>query len=317
MMSGEPLQRGRHWVIGSGGLLGSAVTRALRRAGRDTIHPSPIRWDQGEVGADLAAGLAALATGSAPWTAYWCAGAATTAADAATFERESVVFSGFVDSLAALPSEALARGVVFFASSAGGIYAGSSGAPFTEATSPAPLGLYGEAKLRHEELLGRLAGSTDIRVAVGRIANLYGPGQSMTKQQGLVSRLCISSLTNTPLSIFVPIDTMRDYLYVDDGAELAIGLAARMFDHAPGVVTKILASGRSTTIGSLIGELGKVASRRPPVIWGQSAQASLQGRDLRLRSTVLPDLDSGAKTNLADGIARTLEDLRMMRSVAR
>jgi UDP-glucose 4-epimerase len=307
----------RHWVVGSGGLLGSAVTRALQRSDHEVFDSGPIRWAGTTAQADLNSGLARLVSAGAPWVVYWCAGAATTAADAAAFARENDVFAGFVDGLAALPAEARARGVVFFASSAGGVYGGGTGAPFTEQSATAPLGLYGEAKLRHEKLLTAMAAATGIRVAIGRIANLYGPGQSLTKQQGLVSRLCISSLTNTPLSIFVPIDTMRDYLYVDEGAELAVAMAARLLEQRTGVVTKIFASGRSTTIGALIAELGMVAARRPPVIWGQSAQSSLQSRDLRLRSEVFVDLDHGSTTNLADGIARTLEDLRMLRSVSR
>ena len=60
--------------------------------------------------------------------------------------------------------------------------------------------------------LRRFAAATGTAVLVGRIANLYGPGQNLAKPQGLVSQLCLANLTGQPLSIYVSLDTLRDYL---------------------------------------------------------------------------------------------------------
>jgi UDP-glucose 4-epimerase len=301
----------RRWVVGAGGLLGSAVVRHLGTSGED-VFTAEIGWNSTGASSELDAALDTFlgTDASAPWTIYWCAGAATTSADAAAFTRENTVFEAFIDRLAALSPAMQRVGTLFFASSAGALFAGATGAPFSELSAVAPLGLYGAAKLGHELRVTRLAAETGIRVAVGRIANLYGPGQSLAKQQGLVSRLCIATLTRVPLSVFVSIDTIRDYLYIDECAELVVRLGDRAGRLATGSVTKILASGRPTTIGSLIGVLGQVAGRRPLVVWGQSAESGLQSSDLRFESVVLPDLIAPQAVNLTDGIARTLEDLR-------
>jgi UDP-glucose 4-epimerase len=304
-----------HWVVGAGGLLGSAVSRSLARAGESVLAGPTVRWDRSAASADLAAGITALATQAArtedgSWVIYWCAGASTTASDDAAFDREDETFREFLGGLAALPPALIRRGVLFCASSAGAVYAGSTDAPFTELSPVAPLGNYGKTKLRHEALARTLAEETGLRVAIGRIANLYGPGQSLAKQQGLVSRLCIASLTRAPTSIFVSIDTIRDYLYVDDCAALVTAMTLRMLEEPAASHTKILASGRSTTIGALIAELGQVTRRRPAIVWGVSAQSSLQASDLRLRSVTMTELDELPTTNLADGIAKTLVDLQ-------
>jgi len=306
----------RHWVIGAGGLLGSAVARQLSVESEETFVGPVVRWGTDQAAADLETGLAEfltptmIAAEETTWAIYWCAGAATTSGSRDVFEREELVFTRFVQAMKALPTKIQENGVFFFASSAGAVYAGGALPPFTELSTVAPLGEYGESKLRHEDILAEISSSTRIRVAVGRISNLYGPGQSLLKQQGLVSRLCLASLTGVPLSIFVSIDTMRDYLFVDDCARLVLLLADHVRSGTNRSSMKILASGRSVTIGALIGILAQVVGRKPLVLWGQSGEARLQSTDLRLRSIVAPEVSLGDPTNLTDGAARTFEDLR-------
>ncbi len=62
---------------------------------------------------------------------------------------------------------------------------------------------------------------------VGRLSNLYGPGQDLAKPQGLISQLCRAQLTRRPLSIYVSLDTRRDYLFVDDAAAMVVAGARR------------------------------------------------------------------------------------------
>jgi len=55
---------------------------------------------------------------------------------------------------------------------------------------------------------------------IGRIANLYGPGQNISKPQGIISQICRSYLLGYPLSIYVSLDTLRDYIFAPDCAAL-------------------------------------------------------------------------------------------------
>jgi UDP-glucose 4-epimerase len=303
-----------HWVIGAGGLLGSAVVRVLTNKGEHVISAPKVRWSAPDVSADLANGIAALTEQAAgePWVVYWCAGTGTTATSATAFAHDAEVLGRFIDELASLSPGEQARGTVFFASSAGALYGGSVGAPFTEQSAPSALGDYGRAKLAAERAFERLTIGTQVRVAVGRISNLYGPGQSLQKQQGLISRLCVSDLTKVPLSIFVPVDTLRDYIFADDCAALLVAFVERLATSDERFIVKILASGRSIGVGALISEFSKVTHQRPSVIWGQSLQSHLQSRDLRVESVVWADLDARPKATLADGMARTLEHTRRL-----
>ena len=63
---------------------------------------------------------------------------------------------------------------------------------------------------------------------MGRIANLYGPGQGLEKPQGLISQIIRSHLIRTPISIYVPLDTMRDYLFAPDCGELVVDALRRL-----------------------------------------------------------------------------------------
>ncbi|TFD39227.1 NAD-dependent epimerase/dehydratase family protein [Cryobacterium sp. TMT1-19] len=182
---------------------------------------------------------------------------------------------------------------------------------------PSP-GEYGTSKLLMEAVLVGLSIATGIPVMIGRIANLHGPGQSLAKQQGIVSQVCKTSLLGQPISMFVSLDTRRDYIIVDDCAALIAQAGARLRRVDRGSpVMKILASGRSVTLASIRGEFRRLIGRRPRVVTGVSPYARLQGRDLRFLSRVWPDLDRAQKTPLVVGMSRTLADLSLQVNGAR
>jgi UDP-glucose 4-epimerase len=212
------------------------------------------------------------------------------------------VFESFLEQLGTLNR----RGKLFLASSAGGVYAGSSAEPpYTEESPTRALAPYGEAKLAMERLATLYAGTSGNRVLIARISNLYGPGQNLAKPQGLVSLLCQAQLTGQPLGVFVSLDTLRDYLYVEDAAEMVVA-GLDQLSHQPGqVVVKIFASGRGTSIAALVGEATKVFRRRPPIVFRASAFSAAQVRDLRLASVRWPELDRLARTPLPVGLAAT------------
>ena len=107
--------------------------------------------------------------------------------------------------------------------------------------------------------------------------------------------------------MYVSLDTIRDYLFVDDCA----GLLCEMLDRGEtvqsrsGPLVKIVASQQGTTIASLVAVCRQVFKRAPRLILGTSENARFQVRDLRLRSVVWPDLDRRALTALPAGVAAT------------
>lgn len=249
----------------------------------------------------------------------WCAGAGVVATHPDALAAELSLFTEFLGALAEAhnshPNTTLR---LFMASSAGGVYAGSGSAPFTELTEPRAISPYGVHKLAAEAQIGDFAATQGVSVLIGRIANLYGPGQDLAKPQGLITQLCRAQLQRSPLMIYVSLDTARDYLYVRDAARMVLRGMARLSELPSGtVVVKILASQTSTTLASIVGEIRRVTRRRPPIVLGASPSARFQVRDLRLRSVRWTDLGALAATPLPAGIASTLESVAASLSAAR
>jgi UDP-glucose 4-epimerase len=299
-------------VVGAGGLMGSALCRHLATRGEPTLA-ARVRWGTDQAGADLADAVTQLGralTDGESWRVYWCAGAGVVATGPEALREELTSLETLADAVAALAGRVDGPGTVFFASSAGGIYAGSAGGPFDESTEPAPLAPYGRLKLAQEAALTQvLDGRTAI--AIGRVANLYGPGQNLAKPQGLISQLCLAYHTGRPVGLYVSLDTRRDYLYVADAAAQVAALAdvAARRGTAGAPVLKVLASGRSTTIGAILAELRRLERHPPRVIISSSPSAKAQATDLRLRSAWGPEIDALARTCLPEGIAATMEDI--------
>lgn len=304
------------WVIGAGGLLGGSLARTMRARPDALLMTTPVEWATRRTHLDLADGLTRLIelTSSAggpdrPWRIAWCAGAGVTGTTEEALALEVSTLTGFLQQLAS--TRGLGRGTVFLASSAGGVYAGGpAGRPYDELDRPAPNSAYGHAKLAGERAAGEFARSTGHQVRIGRIANLYGPGQDLTKPQGLISHLCRQNLTRQPVSVYVPLDTIRDYLFVDDCAALIADLLDQ--PRGPGdtePVVKILASQQGVTIGTLVAICRQVFKRAPRLVLGTSANATYQVRDLRFRSVVWPQLDRRQLTPLPAGIAATAAEM--------
>lgn len=290
-------------VIGGGGLLGNAVIAELRRRGR-SARRARVRWEsESDAGADLATELEDAAQAGGDLDLWWCAGAGVTATGADRLAVELNVFSAFVDQVADLAARHPAKVTLLLASSAGAVYAGSPDPPFTEQTTPIPLSDYGRQKLRAESVAARLV-SAGVGVAIARIANLYGPGQDLSKPQGLMSQLCLSAQLRRPMNIYVSLDTLRDYVHVADAAARCVSLLDAVSAGEPACVIKIVCTGRSVSVGALLSEANRIYRRRVPVVLAASPLGRQQARDLRLRSVVLPELDQVPTHTITAGLGQ-------------
>ncbi|GAA3653225.1 NAD-dependent epimerase/dehydratase family protein [Microbacterium marinilacus] len=303
----------RRWIVGRG-LLG----RAVERARPDRAYAVDVPWGDPE-GATTAllAGLAGFVASAAPGRLeiHWCAGRAVTSTPRERVFEEVGVFRAFLAGVAELPDDVRDRLVVSLASSVGGAYAAAGHAPFSEATPVAPASAYGEGKLAMEAALGETAASAGLRAVVARITNIYGPGQDLTKAQGLISVLARAHLTGHPASIYVPLDTLRDYVYEDDAGAIISAAAERAARTPRGTTTlKIVGSGRAVSIGALVSELQRLRRRHGAIVLG-GGDARGQSSDLRVRSRVWTDLDALAGTTLPEGLHRVF--VAQLRGAAR
>jgi UDP-glucose 4-epimerase len=294
------------WTIGAGGLIGSAVVRASQQP---FAGPS-VPWSDPEAAfAALRSGLDAFAgqVADGPWALVWAAGSATVSASDEQAAAEAALFHRCAQAVAdsALPD----CGVVLVVSSAGGIHAGSPHPPFSENTPPAPISAYGRARLAQEQAATEaLAGRWPVVLA--RLSNVYGPGQDLAKLQGLVSRLAVCSLTREPLNLFVPLSTVRDYVYVHDAAAAIHAWIHASAGSVPGARVRIIASGQGTSIGQLVRTAQDVGHRRVPIAMGSHPSARSQAPDLRFVPSPLPDDAAVPLTPLPVGMKRVFDDVR-------
>lgn len=294
------------WIVGARGLLG----RSLVKMCSGTVYAPRVPWDD-----PLEACEALHAHGrrfrslvkDEQWRVAWIAGSATTstARGEAWLERDSLesLLTGLTSAMPSGP------GSLFLASSAGGVYAGSDYPPFDDSSSVSPISAYGELKLEQERLVKEALGSY-FPVVIGRLSNLYGPGQNLSKLQGLVSRLALAAITRKPISIFVPLSTLRDYIYVDDAARVVLAWldeAHARRDLSPRTV--IIASGNPMSVGSMLSLTESVARTRIPAALGPHDSASAQAPDLRLVPTPVPFQQPSIATPMPVGIRNVYLDI--------
>jgi len=289
-------------VIGHG-LLGTAIESVL-----GSTHPLPaIPWPQSaNAQAVLRSGGVEIST-SGSWSVAWCAGLSVVGTSGQAISSELAAFESFLEGLEH-GYDSARPGALFLASSAGGIYAHNTGETLSEVSREAPTSDYGRGKLALEATARRFASRTGAQLLIGRISNLYGPRQNVSKPQGFISHLCRSLILKKPFVLSVPPDTTRDFLHANDAAARVCAWL-RSPEPLPSAI-KILASGRSVNLGQVISTASRVTGLRPHVLFARNDVSHLQPRHLRFSSRVLLEHDRQypART-LESGIAETWSNL--------
>ena len=302
------------WVVGRGGLLGQHAEQALRVAGEVWAPSTSFSWHGSDIEQQIDSAVVAFTehVSGRPWRVAWCAGGGIVSSAIESLHAETAVLERLLNSLgAAVRSERLGTGAFFYASSAGALYAGSARPPFDEVTVPQPLAPYGWEKLRQEQMITQWSDATGVPSLRGRISNLYGPGQDLAKPQGLISQLCWTQLLQRPLSIYVPLSTLRDYLYAPDcGRMVRAGLEGLEDAAPPGAsLVKVMASRRPISIGAVLGEFRRTLRRLPRMSLRSSPRSQHQVVDLRVRSVTTDTVDHCATTPFPTGLLATYSDL--------
>jgi UDP-glucose 4-epimerase len=180
------------------------------------------------------------------------------------------------------------------------------GGAITEATSPCPIAEYGWGHLRREGLLTEFARrEPTLRTAVVRFSNLYGPGQRLDKPQGLVSQVSRAIIQRRPVHVYVPLDTVRDYLFAADAGVGLVQVLDRLTQTpasgGPPLV-KLLASEEEVSVGGLLALFRQLTRRRVAVVAGISAVGRLQPPRMRFRSEVWVGAGRAQRTPLREGV---------------
>ena len=299
------------WVIGGGGLLGTALRQSLHRQGAALFIPQTrLVWpDPSVLFAQLEAAVqsfAAQAAQNAGWKIYWAAGVGSMGSVASTLALETKALSTVLLAIEHSPTLLGRPGKIVFSSSAGAIYAGSRDRIITESSAAAPTTPYAMEKLKQEGLIAAFSLSNPLCGAlVARLSTVYGPGQAAGKQQGLLTHIARRIVRNQLIQIYVPFDTIRDYIAVADAANAVVCATSTLQARAAPLV-KIFASEQPTTIAEIISIFRRTSRRSPRIVTSASRQSALYSRRMLFRSeieTPQPDIPA---TRLPVGIARLL-----------
>ena len=134
-----------------------------------------------------------------------------------------------------------------------------------------------------------------VRLLIGRLSNLYGPGQNLSKPQGLIAHVGSAALRREAVSIYVPLDTIRDYLFAADAGRMVVDAMNRHEETirqgaGPKTTTKIFASEVETTVASVLGAWRQALRRPPLVALAANPAGPLQPQILSFRSRVWPEI---------------------------
>jgi UDP-glucose 4-epimerase len=106
-----------------------------------------------------------------------------------------------------------------------------------------------------------------------------------------------------PIHIFVPLDTLRDYLHAEDAARYILRCLGRQLERLgqPSTVTKIIAAEHSISIAGVVGVFARITKRPVRIVSTPLAIRREQPERLSFRSRVWTDL-APASTDLAAGL---------------
>ena len=141
-------------------------------------------------------------------------------------------------------------------------------------------------------------------MVVGRLGNLYGPPAH--GRHGLISRLSAAALNRSALNLFVSMDTLRDYCWADDAAEL---IWRDVLDSSRESGVRVIGSGQAVSISEVVSTVESVTHRRVPIALGTDPESERQPIDLRLLPDWLLTYPEFRPLDLASGIKRLVNDL--------
>ena len=299
------------WVIGEGGLLGSSLKIELARDGDTLYSPSStFSWgNPSELMAQLIIALKqfeTLAKQEDRWAIYWAAGVGNMHSKASDLKSETQVLAMLVKMIQGSTLD-MSVGTFQFASSAGAIYAGSSEQVITEDSPIAPINPYALEKLEQEKLIAQLqACDPRFTILISRISSVYGRRKKDMNKQGLLGQIAEKVVRNEVIYIYVSLQTMRDYIHVDDAAR-AIVKVVHHAQRVGGLSIKIIASQSSYSIAQIISKFNKIGRRRVRIISHTIESSKFYRRGMRFESKHLIDETSFQIRPVLVGISQLLD----------
>jgi len=295
------------WVIGSGGLLGKALLSELSKS-KDALFDPLIKfnWDNPKIACEqlrYAANQFSLQANKRSWKIYWAAGKGNMHSNKIALKDEEIILEKLVLTLLNNPNLNLSTGTFVFASSAGAIYAGVQEGVISESTNPVPINEYGKTKLLQESLIKALnKNGQGATVIACRISTIYGFKPKSEKHQGLIVEIIRKILLNQVVHIYVPLETMRDYISASDAARQMINVAELRVKKNLGIYVHIIAFGTSVSVAQILAILKRICKRNLRIVTKADIKSKQYQPIVQFKSEINIDSSIPNKTNLIEGM---------------
>lgn len=210
-------------------------------------------------------------------------------------EKNLIPFINFGNTVAKLKVKK-----IVFLSSAGTIY-GSTQQKVSETSDKNPFSPYGITKLAMENFLLYFKTRYNINYDVYRISNVYGEGQNTSKGLGLINTLLEKIISENKIKIFGNGETLRNYIYVKDVAEL-LSISTTVDTNTSS--TYNISSNDSLTINQIVDIIKTTVSEQFEIINENSRLSDNSAIDLD-NSKITKAVPTFKFTPIAKGIAQT------------
>lgn len=184
--------------------------------------------------------------------------------------------------------------------SSGAIYPSVEGL-IPETLTPAPVDVYGLSKLLTEQVAEQFARTTQMACVAARLFNTYGPYET---NPHLIPHI-IASLHQGPMVALGNLHTKRDYIYVEDVAQLLVALGERV---NKGYEVVNVGTGREYSAKEIIETLSELMGRPIEVRINPERVRSVDKLHQQADTTRLHQLTGlEPRITLREGLARLLQ----------
>lgn len=299
-------------VIGGNGFLGSHVVDALAAGGHrvaafDRFGTQPVQYTAPDVeqitGNFLNAGDLRGAVGGRELVLHFLSTTDPASAEGdPTMDVRTNVLSS-IDLFETCADAGVTK--VFFASTGGAIYGDQDRSVYREDDATAPVSPYAIGKQAIESYLRYFRRKRGLASTTFRISNPYGTRQNPAKRQGVIPIFLRQMALGRPVTVFGDGSMVRDYLYVEDLAEMVAAAVTRGTQRA----LYNLGSGRGTSINELLEQVEAATGVVPAVTHAPTPPTFVD--HVTLDTTRFTD-EFGilARTELSEGIARTWAEIQ-------
>lgn len=164
---------------------------------------------------------------------------------------------------------------------------------------PAPTSVYGATKLAQEHIMSAWAASFGVELAIVRLQNVYGPGQSLINSYtGIVSLFARIAREGKSIPLYEDGAMLRDFILIDDVASAI--MQALILEKSTNKIFDI-GSGSATTIAEVAQIIAKRYNAPEPHVCGKFRNGDVRHAACDISATK-EDLKWKPLWNLKDGL---------------